>query len=101
MQAQASGDVPLSPADAADGFVHLSTHAQLEGTLRAHYPDDLELVCVEFHQDGLGAALKWEPSRNRDLFPHYYGVLQTAWAREIVWLERKQPGEAFSETRRG
>jgi hypothetical protein len=30
-------------------------------------------VVLEVEADDLGAALKWEPSRGGDLFPHLYG----------------------------
>lgn len=95
-EARAGGAIPLSPADAADGFVHLSTHAQLDGTLRAHYAEALDLVRVGFREEDLGAALKWEPSRNGDLFPHFYGMLEAAWARDVVRLHRTQPGQPFT-----
>jgi len=31
----------------------------------------------------LGGALKWEPSRDGDLFPHLYGVLPLAAVRWV------------------
>ena len=31
----------------------------------------------------LGPALKWEPSRNRQLFPHLYGALP---ASAVIWV---------------
>ena len=44
------------------------------------------LVAVD--AEGLGAALRWEPSRGGDLFPHLYGPLPTAaaqWAGRWRW----------------
>jgi uncharacterized protein (DUF952 family) len=31
----------------------------------------------------LGAALRWEPARGGQLFPHIYGTLQTASVRAV------------------
>jgi uncharacterized protein (DUF952 family) len=42
------------------------------------------LIAVD--ADALGDALKWEPSRGGDLFPHLYGELPLAavlWARPL------------------
>ena len=38
------------------------------------------LLAVE--AGGLGGAVKWEPSRGGDLFPHLYAVLRL---RDVVW----------------
>jgi uncharacterized protein (DUF952 family) len=38
------------------------------------------VVAVE--AEALGAALRWEPSRGGDLFPHLYGALDPALAVE-------------------
>lgn len=61
-----------SPDDRRDGFIHFSTAAQISGTLIKHFSTHrrLWLVCAE--ADRMGAALKWEPSRAGQLFPHLY-----------------------------
>ena len=61
--------------DLVDGFIHFSSAAQVEETASRHFAgqDDLLLVAVEASQ--LGSALKWEPSRGGDLFPHLYAAL--------------------------
>src|SRR5262249_16399139 len=46
--------------------------------------EDLMLIAVD--ADALGDALKWELSRDGDLFPHLYGELPLAavlWARPL------------------
>jgi uncharacterized protein (DUF952 family) len=35
----------------------------------------------------LGAALRWEPSRGGDLFPHLYGALPVSLAREVTPID--------------
>jgi uncharacterized protein (DUF952 family) len=88
--AEASGLYQGSADDRRDGFIHFSTKAQLPATLAKYFAgrDDLMLIAVE--SETLGDALKWEPSRGGDLFPHLYGALPTSaalWARPLP-LER-------------
>ena len=72
---QTQGVVRGSPDDTRDGFIHLSTREQLDGTLARHFAGESGLVVLEIAADRLGAALKWEPSRGGALFPHLYDVL--------------------------
>ncbi len=77
-QARPSGAYQGSALDRADGFIHLSTGAQLVETARRHYAgrDDLVLAAVDL--SGFGPTLKLEPSRGGDLFPHLYAPLPFA-----------------------
>lgn len=63
------------PIDATDGYLHLSTAAQLPETLRLHFAGQPGLVLLAVRTADLGEALVWEPSRGGQLFPHYYGAL--------------------------
>ena len=62
-----------APVDLADGYIHLSTAAQLTGTVDKHFAgqDDLHVAAVDL--EALGDAMKWEESRGGALFPHLYG----------------------------
>ena len=73
--AQARGRYDGSSQDRADGFIHMSTAAQLAETARRHYAGRSELVLVEVALAPLGEALKWEASRGGDLFPHLFAPL--------------------------
>lgn len=64
--------------DVADGYVHLSTAAQLGETLRKHFAGVAGLMVAAVDLDVLGEAVKWEVSRNGELFPHLYGRLSMA-----------------------
>ena len=64
-----------SSVDLTDGFIHLSTADQLEGTLAKHYAGQSGLVVVAVDLATLGDAVRWEASRGDALFPHMYGVL--------------------------
>jgi uncharacterized protein (DUF952 family) len=69
------GSLAGAPVDLADGYIHLSTAAQLQETLDKHFAgqDGLWLAAVDL--EALGEAVKWEPSRGGQLFPHIYGPL--------------------------
>jgi uncharacterized protein (DUF952 family) len=73
--ARVAGRFEGSPVDLADGFIHFSTAAQAQETARRHFAGQSDLVVFEVEADDLGAALRWEPSRGGDLFPHLYGPL--------------------------
>ena len=64
-----------SPDDRADGFIHLSTADQVDGTIAKHFSGHSNLVIAEIELARLGDMVRWEPSRGGQLFPHIYGVL--------------------------
>jgi uncharacterized protein (DUF952 family) len=68
--------------DLKDGYIHLSTGAQAAETARRHFAGREGLLLVAVEAQSLGDALKWEPSRGGDLFPHLYGALTPALAVE-------------------
>lgn len=69
-----------------DGYIHLSTAKQLPVTLEKHFFGKRDLVLVEFVATDLGPDLRWEPSRNGELFPHLYRPLPTDLARSVIPL---------------
>ena len=73
--AEQGGAYRGSDADARDGFIHFSTAAQLAGTMAKHFAGQRELLLVAVDADALGSALKWEPSRGGELFPHLYAAM--------------------------
>lgn len=95
--ATAAGAYRGSAVDLRDGFIHFSTGAQLAETLRRHFAGQRDLVLVAVDPDALGAALRWEPSRGGDLFPHLYGELSVALARHVSRLD--VDGEGHVEIR--
>ena len=83
-----------SPADIQDGFIHFSTIAQLDGTVRKHFTDVDMCHVMIFDTTSFSAdLLKWEPSRGGQLFPHLYGPLDIALAEETWTLERETTGQ--------
>jgi uncharacterized protein (DUF952 family) len=67
-----------SADDRRDGFIHMSTAIQADGTLAKHYAGIADLVVAAFDGSVLSESIRWEPSRGGALFPHVYGVLTKA-----------------------
>jgi uncharacterized protein (DUF952 family) len=78
------GVYPGSALDQADGFIHFSSAAQAAETAWRHFRNQDDLVVLAVEVEALGDALKWEPSRGGDLFPHLYGVLPAALVFEVT-----------------
>jgi len=62
-----------APIDLADGYIHLSTAAQLTETVDKHFAGQSDLHVAAVDLDALGDAVTWEESRGGQLFPHLYG----------------------------
>ncbi len=74
-EARERGNLIGAPVDLADGFIHFSTAAQVRETAARHFRGETGLVLLGVDPESLGGALKWEPSRGGDLFPHLYAPL--------------------------
>ena len=84
--------------DLRDGYIHLSTAAQVKETARLHFAGVTDLLLVAIDESQVSANLKWEASRGGQLFPHVYGEIATAlvmWAKPLPWngLEHEFPVE--------
>ncbi|MEH3046930.1 DUF952 domain-containing protein [Sphingomonas adhaesiva] len=81
-----------APVDVADGYIHLSTAAQLTETVDKHFAgqDDLHVVAVDLAAHG--EAVKWEASRGGQLFPHLYEPMLLETAVAFGPLERDAKG---------
>jgi uncharacterized protein (DUF952 family) len=86
-QAESEKRLLGTPADVRDGFIHFSTAAQLAATAAKHFAGAEDLVLVAIDAGKLDGALKWEVSRDGELFPHLYAPLPFAavlWARPLA-----------------
>jgi len=72
---ESAGRFDGAPADLADGYIHLSTAAQLAGTLERHFAGQADLQLAAVDVEALGDAVRWEPARGGDLFPHLFAPL--------------------------
>ncbi|NLS28016.1 hypothetical protein S2M10_30200 [Sphingomonas sp. S2M10] len=64
-----------APIDVQDGYIHLSTAAQAQETLEKHFAGQTGLWLAAVDLAALDEAVRWEPSRGGQLFPHLYGPL--------------------------
>lgn len=85
-EAVAAGRFTGAPVDHADGYIHFSTAAQLHETAARHFAGQDDLVLVAVDAVALGDALRYEPSRGGDLFPHLYGDLPLSAVRAAAPL---------------
>lgn len=89
-EAQAEGVFRGSAADRADGFIHFSTARQARATAAKHFGGESGLIVAAVEAERFGAAMRWEPSRGGDLFPHLYAELPLA---AILWTQALPLGE--------
>ena len=73
------------------GFIHCSTHSQIEATANRFYADLSELILLTIDALMIPSDILWEPAAPGldELFPHIYGPLPIAavnmhqfWMRE-------------------
>src|ERR1700680_3692545 len=76
--AQEAGVYLGSPDDRRDGYIHLCSAAQLQGTYQKHFTGERDLLLVEIDAARLQHRLRWESSRGGERFPHLYGPLRLA-----------------------
>lgn len=91
-QAHRAGVYHGAPIDADDGFIHLSAAHQVAETAAKHFAGQDDLVLVAVDAQRLGEALRWEPSRGGDLFPHLYGPLDTMMVHAVTPLPLGRDG---------
>ena len=90
-KAQASG-VIITELDIKDGFIHLSTAAQLNATLFLYFAKEESVVLLQVDHSQTHDRIKFEapiPAGNRSgLFPHYYGDLNIDAVSRVWHLKR-------------
>lgn len=91
-KAQAGADV-LAPVDIADGYVHFSTASQVQETLDKWFQGVEDAVLIAFAAKDFPGVLKWEVSRNDELFPHVYGPVKAGQAKAF-WEMKIGPSGA-------
>ncbi|MCW5729178.1 MAG: DUF952 domain-containing protein [Alphaproteobacteria bacterium] len=84
--ARMAGSYQGTADDRRDGFIHFSTAGQVRESAARHRRGVAGLLLVAVDADRLGAALKWEPARGGQLFPHLHAPLDPALAISAVPL---------------
>ena len=75
--------------DLGDGYIHLSTGAQVKETAARHFAGQQDLVLVAVPEAAVAKDLKWEASRGGALFPHVFGPIDPAhvlWVKDLPWI---------------
>jgi uncharacterized protein (DUF952 family) len=72
--ATAAGQI-APPSLAADGFVHLSTPAQVPVTVARHFAGVDEVVVVQLDPDALPGPLTWAESHPGEHYPHHHAPI--------------------------
>ena len=91
-EAERQGVYKGSADDLRDGYIHFSTASQVAETARKHYFGQTGLFLIAVATEALGDALRWERSRNDELFPHLYGELDIGAVTAILDLRAQSDG---------
>ncbi|MFZ2157892.1 MAG: DUF952 domain-containing protein [Bradyrhizobium sp.] len=91
-EAERQGVYRGSADDARDGFIHFSLASQVAETARKHFFGQTGLFLIAVDADALGEALRWERSRNDELFPHLYGELDLGGVIAIFDMHARADG---------
>ena len=85
-EAEEAGVFRGAPVDLRDGYIHFSTGPQARETAAKHFAGEDGLLLVAVDAEALGGALRYDPSRGGDLFPHLYAPLAldaVRWVRPL------------------
>ncbi len=91
-EAERQGVYRGSADDARDGFIHFSLASQVAETARKHFFGQTGLFLIEVDADVLDGALRWERSRNGELFPHLYGELDLGAVTAVLDVHARSDG---------
>jgi uncharacterized protein (DUF952 family) len=91
-EAERQGVFRGSPDDVRDGYIHFSTASQVAETAGKFFFGQTGLFLVAVDADALGDALRWEASRNDELFPHLYGELDLGAVLDVQEMHARSDG---------
>jgi uncharacterized protein (DUF952 family) len=92
-EAERTGTFLGAPVDLEDGYIHLSTHAQVRDTAARFFAGQSDLRLVRVEAGPLGDALRYEPGGGGQLFPHLYASLQLSAVSRVEPLELGSDGQ--------
>lgn len=91
-EAERQGVYRGSADDLRDGFIHFSVALQVAATARKHFFGQTGLFLIAVDADALGDTLRWEPSRDDQLFPHLYGDLDLGAVVAVLDMRARSDG---------
>lgn len=92
MALEHDGTFAGAPVDLEDGYIHMSTAAQLTETVDKHFAGQENLHVAAIDLEALGDKIRWEESRGGQLFPHLYGALTLDTVVAYSELHRESDG---------
>ena len=84
--AQKTGRFGGSEVDRRDGFIHFSSAEQVVATAAKHFAGQDQLVLLRVDDSAAGDQLRWERSRDGQLFPHLYADMPADWVLAVFEL---------------
>ncbi|KAJ2930193.1 hypothetical protein H1R20_g6881, partial [Candolleomyces eurysporus] len=92
--------LPVSELDQKDGFIHLSTAKQVEGTLNRYFSGEQKIYLLRLDYSSVKDLIKWEDRQGAEgnpggewVFPHLYNGNQLGKKEiESVKSSEKKPG---------
>jgi uncharacterized protein (DUF952 family) len=91
-EAERQGVYRGSADDSRDGFIHFSLPSQVAETAKRHFFGQTGLFLIAVDADALGDALRWELSRDDELFPHLYGELDLGAVTDVLDMRARSDG---------
>jgi uncharacterized protein (DUF952 family) len=91
-EAERQGVYRGSADDIRDGFIHFSLPSQVAETAKKHFFGQTGLFLIAVDADALSDDLRWEPSRDDELFPHLYGELDLGAVTGVLDLRARSDG---------
>jgi uncharacterized protein (DUF952 family) len=91
-EAERQGVYRGSADDERDGFIHFSAASQVAETAKKHFSGQTGLFLIQIDADALGDALRWERSRNDELFPHLYCALDLGAVTGVLDMRARSDG---------
>jgi uncharacterized protein (DUF952 family) len=91
-QFESTGAFHGAPVDLADGYIHMSTAAQVRGTVDKHFAGQQDLHIAAVDLTVLDGLTRWEISRGGEMFPHLYADLPLSAVTAHGPLQRASDG---------
>ncbi len=93
-----TGVAPTRDVDKRDGYIHLSTRAQLIETANRHFAGVADLLALEIPLTAIVDQVRFELAPKRgEKFPHLYGALRREHVARAIPLAGNDDGFQFGD----
>jgi uncharacterized protein (DUF952 family) len=106
LKAQANGEY-TAPSLAMEGFIHCSTHSQVQPVANNFYKGQTGLLLLVIDPTLLSSTLKWEPPSGGtpppgipegEMFPHVYGAINLSAVVQVLNFNPDSNGQFGSSS---